>query len=66
MEVEDLEGIFAGNKYALNLVAPTATVTAGLESFLGDQLIPNLQGLIGGVYTVRCSLLHSLSICLSV
>ena len=54
MEVEDLtvwlEGIFAGNDIALNYIhTVAASVTAGLESFLGDQLIPNLQGLIGGV-----------------
>lgn len=45
-----LENLFAGNEMALNYVHSIADSVSGwLTTFFSDQLIPNLQDIVGGV-----------------
>ncbi len=45
-----LEGVFAGNDVALNYIhSLSGSVNDGLNSFFSDQLLPNLENVIGGV-----------------
>lgn len=45
-----LEDIFAGNEVALNYIhSLNVSVTEWLNTFFNDQLLPNLQDIIGGV-----------------
>ena len=45
-----LEGLFAGNEVALNYIhSLTDSATDWVTTFFSDQLLPNLQDIIGGV-----------------